>query len=131
MDATAANGTVMTTGHGDLRGSAPYESGHERSPVVSGGIGSTSGDRRPLRFWQPFNSWWRTEFDRHGRRPTSQEIEGWYCLHAEGVWGAAAPSLQETRVHAKCLRSVDGVKKYFNAYRAKKRAKVCSKRANI
>lgn len=100
---------------------APSTSNPERSPMAA----SSGSDRRPLRFWQPFNDWWRAEFDKLGRRPTAQEIEAWYRVHADGVWGPAAPSLQETRVHAKCLRSVDGVKKYFNAYRAKKRAKVC------
>lgn len=34
-------------------------------------------DRRPLRFWQPFNDWWRSELTRLGRRPTSEEIGEW------------------------------------------------------
>jgi len=34
-------------------------------------------DRRPLRFWQPFNDWWRSELERLGRRPTSHEIGEW------------------------------------------------------
>lgn len=34
-------------------------------------------DRRPLRFWQPFNDWWRAELDRLRRRPTSDEIGDW------------------------------------------------------
>jgi hypothetical protein len=34
-------------------------------------------DRRPLRFWQPFNDWWRSELNRLGRRPTSEEIGEW------------------------------------------------------
>jgi hypothetical protein len=38
-------------------------------------------DRRPLRFWQPFNDWWRAELGRLGRRPTSEEIGEW-CVHA-------------------------------------------------
>jgi hypothetical protein len=36
-------------------------------------------DRRPLRFWQPFNDWWRSELNRLGRRPTSEEIGEWYA----------------------------------------------------
>lgn len=35
-------------------------------------------DRRPLRFWQPFNDWWRAELDRMGRRPTSHDIGEWW-----------------------------------------------------
>lgn len=31
-------------------------------------------DRRPLRYWQKFNDWWRGEFDKHNRRPTAEEI---------------------------------------------------------
>eukprot|EP00879_Flechtneria_rotunda_P027370 GHRR01029318.1.p1 GENE.GHRR01029318.1~~GHRR01029318.1.p1 ORF type:complete len:284 (+),score=86.41 GHRR01029318.1:344-1195(+) len=80
-------------------------------------------DRRPLRFWQPFNDWWRAELERLGRRPTSQEIGEWYAHSAGMVWGEAKPTLQETRVHAKCLRSLPLVRDYFRNYRAKKRAK--------
>lgn len=36
-----------------------------------------SSDRRPLRFWQPFNDWWRQEFEKLERRPTAQEIHSW------------------------------------------------------
>lgn len=36
-----------------------------------------AADRRPLRFWQPFNDWWRSELTRLGRRPTSEEIGEW------------------------------------------------------
>jgi hypothetical protein len=36
-----------------------------------------SSDRRPLRFWSPFNDWWRSELERLGRRPTSLEISQW------------------------------------------------------
>lgn len=39
-------------------------------------------DRRPLRFWQPFNDWWRSELTRLGRRPTSEEIGEWYVACA-------------------------------------------------
>lgn len=44
-------------------------------------------DRRPLRFWQPFNDWWRSELTRLGRRPTSEEIGEWCVLawHAHHV----------------------------------------------
>jgi len=37
------------------------------------------------------------------------------------VWGADAPTLSQTRVHAKCLRSVPLVREYFRKYRARKR----------
>eukprot|EP00955_Chlamydomonas_euryale_P036602 350494-Chlamydomonas_euryale.AAC.9 len=46
----------------------------------------------------------------------------WYHDNAEGVWGNSgnAPSEVETRVHAKCLRSVDAVRCYFRRYRKTK-----------
>lgn len=50
-------------------------------------------DRRPLRFWQPFNDWWRSELTRLGRRPTSEEIGEWCVTRhslAWTVWTAAA-----------------------------------------
>mmetsp|Transcript_29193 Transcript_29193/g.74494 ORF Transcript_29193/g.74494 Transcript_29193/m.74494 type:complete len:541 (-) Transcript_29193:469-2091(-) len=79
-------------------------------------------DRRPLRFWQPFNDWWRAELDKQGRRPTAAEIVGWYNENASQIWGAEnVPSIQETRIHAKCLRSNQAVREYFREYRAKKR----------
>lgn len=73
-------------------------------------------ERRPLRFWQPFNDWWRSELDRLGRRPNAQEINCWYEVYAYGLWKVDAPSLQETRVHAKCLRSLPLVRDYFRKY---------------
>lgn len=78
-------------------------------------------DRRPLRFWQPFNDWWRSELERLGRRPNAQEILVWYDGNARDLWQEEAPTLQETRVHAKCLRSLPLVRDYFRNYRAKKR----------
>ncbi|KAF6257579.1 hypothetical protein COO60DRAFT_1626766 [Scenedesmus sp. NREL 46B-D3] len=65
--------------------------------------------------------WWRSELTRTGRRPTSQEIGDWYEVSADGVWTEGKPSLQETRVHAKCLRSLPLVRDYFRNYRAKKK----------
>ncbi|GIL72068.1 hypothetical protein Vretimale_520 [Volvox reticuliferus] len=79
-------------------------------------------DRRRLGFWQPFNEWWRNELDRLGRRPSKEEIGRWYELHAYDLWKEDAPSLEETRVHAKCLRSIPLVRDYFRNYRARKRA---------
>ncbi|GLI64098.1 hypothetical protein VaNZ11_007271 [Volvox africanus] len=79
-------------------------------------------DRRRLGFWQPFNEWWRSELDRLGRRPSKEEIGRWYDLHAYDLWKEDAPSLEETRVHAKCLRSIPLVRDYFRNYRARKRA---------
>lgn len=40
---------------------------------------------------------------------------------AERTWGETKPTLQETRVHAKCLRSLPLVRDYFRNYRAKKK----------
>eukprot|EP00198_Chlamydomonas_reinhardtii_P001009 XP_001690344.1 predicted protein [Chlamydomonas reinhardtii] len=80
-------------------------------------------DRRPLRFWQPFNDWWRSTFEKkEGRRPDAQEITVWYNEHAASLWKEDAPSLQETRIHAKCLRSLPLVRDYFRNYRARKRS---------
>ncbi|GFR40157.1 hypothetical protein Agub_g713, partial [Astrephomene gubernaculifera] len=79
-------------------------------------------DRRPLRFWQPFNDWWRSELERLGRRPNAEEILEWYNEHAYSLWNEDAPTLQETRIHAKCLRSLPLVRDYFRNYRAKKRS---------
>lgn len=42
-------------------------------------------DRRPLRFWQPFNDWWRSDLERLGRRPNAAEIQAW-CVSARRVW---------------------------------------------
>lgn len=40
---------------------------------------------------------------------------------ADRTWGDTKPTLQETRVHAKCLRSLPLVRDYFRNYRAKKK----------
>jgi hypothetical protein len=45
----------------------------------------------------------------------------WYRDSADDAWGDDKPTLQETRVHAKCLRSVSSVRDYFREYRAKKK----------
>lgn len=45
----------------------------------------------------------------------------WYDNHADETWGNEKPTVQETRVHAKCLRSVESVRDYFRDYRAKKK----------
>lgn len=44
-----------------------------------------------------------------------------YARSADATWGGARPSLQEARVHAKCLRSLPLVRNYFRNYRAKKK----------
>ncbi|KAL6761486.1 hypothetical protein V8C86DRAFT_3023830 [Haematococcus lacustris] len=92
-------------------------------------------DRRPLRFWQcswllppapcatvqPFNDWWRAELERTGHRPGSLDIQAWHQGHAQTLWPGCAPSLHETKVHAKCMRSLLPQRQYFRSYRAKKR----------
>lgn len=45
----------------------------------------------------------------------------WYAAQSAYAWGPERPSLQETRTHAKCLRSVSSVRDYFREYRAKKK----------
>ena len=47
----------------------------------------------------------------------------WYEVNAPLCWGGDAPSLDETRTHAKCLRSVGSIREYFRTYRARKKAR--------
>lgn len=79
-----------------------------------------SEGRRPLGFWDPFNAWWREEYKKLGRRPTSKEINEWHEKFAGRTWSSNCPTAKETRKHAKCLRTVEGVRKYFREYRARK-----------
>ena len=52
----------------------------QRAPKTSGAKKKGSAlDRRPLRFWQPFNDWWRGEFERSGKRPAADDIMR--CVH--------------------------------------------------
>ena len=53
-----------------------------------------SPNRKAAGFWSPFNDWWRLEFERLGRRPTTEEVSAWYVDHADRVWGDAKPSMQ-------------------------------------
>ncbi|KAG1670888.1 hypothetical protein FOA52_000390 [Chlamydomonas sp. UWO 241] len=56
------------------------------------------------------------------RRPVIAEVREWYAQNAEDAWGSVAPTWEETRCHAKCLRPVEQVKKYFQEYRARCKA---------
>ena len=49
---------------------------HKGSPASGRNNKKAHGDlsRRPLRFWQPFNDWWRMEFDKTGKRPAAEQI---------------------------------------------------------
>jgi hypothetical protein len=67
--------------------------------------------------------WWRSELERTGKRPSTEAVGSWYAAHAASCWGTHAPSLEETRTHAKCLRSVGSIREYFRGYRARKRAR--------
>ena len=49
------------------------------------------------------------------------EVAGWWTQHADHTWGAARPSEQETKKHAKCLRTKDEIVKYFRDYRGGQR----------
>ncbi|KAG1661031.1 hypothetical protein FOA52_005346 [Chlamydomonas sp. UWO 241] len=74
--------------------------------------------RRPVHFWRPFNDWWRQELQVAEKRPSAEDINTWYHANAEAVWAdVKAPTMAETRVHAKCLRTVDQVRDYFRKYR--------------
>ncbi|GAX72719.1 hypothetical protein CEUSTIGMA_g175.t1 [Chlamydomonas eustigma] len=77
--------------------------------------------RRKAHFWKPFNDWWREVLANTGKRPTADDVYMWYSAFAREIWGTdRVPTLDEARVHAKSLRSVDDVKSYFRKYRAKR-----------
>ena len=59
--------------------------------------------------------------------PPQQEILIWFNGNAAALWGDEAPTLQEARVHAKCLRSLPTVRDYFRNYRRKKRTARCAR----
>ncbi|KAG2444112.1 hypothetical protein HYH02_009053 [Chlamydomonas schloesseri] len=87
--------------------------------------------RRPVNYWSKFNDWWRTVLDETGRRPEAAAINKWYEENAADTWAPhEMPTVLETRVHAKCLRSVDEVRNYFRAYRAQRRADAMHGRDN-
>ena len=77
-------------------------------------------NRKAAGFWGPFNDWWRQEFARVGRRPSTEEVSAWYVDHADKAWKGNKPSIKETRRHAKCLRTTEDVRNYFRKYRAKR-----------
>ena len=35
----------------------------------------SGSERRAVGFWQPFNEWWRAEYERLNRRPSGLEIQ--------------------------------------------------------
>ncbi|GIL48780.1 hypothetical protein Vafri_5220 [Volvox africanus] len=84
------------------------------------GQSQSAKPRKELNWWHSFNSWWRDEYDKLGRRPRMQEVDEWYREHAERTWGVDKPSLEATRDHAKCLRSKKELREYFQRYNAKK-----------
>ncbi|GIL69414.1 hypothetical protein Vretimale_13508 [Volvox reticuliferus] len=84
------------------------------------GQSQSAKPRKELNWWHSFNSWWRDEYDKLGRRPRMQEVDNWYREHAEQTWGVDKPSLEATRDHAKCLRSKKELREYFQRYHAKK-----------
>ncbi|GLI62796.1 hypothetical protein VaNZ11_005544 [Volvox africanus] len=84
------------------------------------GQSQSAKPRKELNWWHSFNTWWRDEYDRLGRRPRMQEVDDWYREHAERTWGMDKPSLEATRDHAKCLRSKKELREYFQRYNAKK-----------
>jgi hypothetical protein len=57
-----------------------------------GGGARRDGPRRPLRYWDNFNSWWRDEFARSDppQRPTAEQIAR-----------CAAGALVAVRVHGR------------------------------
>jgi hypothetical protein len=79
-----------------------------------------SPNRKAAGFWSPFNDWWRLEFEKLRRRPTTEEVSEWYSKNADKAWPGQKPTVKETRRHAKCLRTTEDVRNYFRKYRAKR-----------
>jgi len=77
-------------------------------------------NRKAAGFWSPFNDWWRCEYEKLGRRPSTEEVSAWYVSNADTAWKGDKPSVKETRRHAKCLRTTADVRNYFRKYRAKR-----------
>ena len=65
------------------------------------------------------------EFDSYDSRLTQRlDCRRWYDENAENAWQRhtkGCPSFEEVKAHAKCLRSVDQVRSYFQRYRATKK----------
>mmetsp|Transcript_10545 Transcript_10545/g.36422 ORF Transcript_10545/g.36422 Transcript_10545/m.36422 type:complete len:446 (-) Transcript_10545:58-1395(-) len=89
-------------------------------PNAGDGRRKWAPNRKAAGFWAPFNDWWRKEFDRLGRRPSTEEVSSWYVENADAAWKRDKPSMKETRRHAKCLRTTKDVRNYFRKYRAKR-----------
>ncbi|GFR40626.1 hypothetical protein Agub_g1208 [Astrephomene gubernaculifera] len=87
-----------------------------------GKVSAKNQNRRPVNYWSRFNQWWRHVLEESGRRPDAAAINRWYEENAQSTWPPNdMPTMLETRIHAKCLRSVDEVRNYFRAYRAQRR----------
>eukprot|EP00798_Chlamydomonas_sp_ICE-L_P011717 gene11717-34444_t len=71
-------------------------------------------NRRPIGYWQEFNEWYRGQLQ-SGERPPVEVVANWYDECSCRVWPITdeRPTWKETRLHAKCLRSTDEVKTYF------------------
>ncbi|PNH08181.1 hypothetical protein TSOC_005267 [Tetrabaena socialis] len=75
-------------------------------------------DKRPNKFWEPFNTWWRDHHERTGNRATVVEMREWYWQNAHQVWSAEmVPSLEEMLKLAKGMRTIQQVQDYFRIYR--------------
>ena len=128
----------MAQGAGGLKVAAMAgvkKAGGSSSANVAGTSGKPGESRRkwaPNRkaagFWSPFNDWWRQEFARVGRRPSTEDVSAWYVDHADKAWKVNKPSIKETRRHAKCLRTTEDVRNYFRKYRAKRSSTAQSKK---
>ena len=79
-------------------------------------------NRKPAGLWDPFNVWWRARREAlAGKRPPGDEVASWWKESADRTWGAKKPTEQETRKHAKCLRSKNEIVNYFRVYRGNKK----------
>ncbi|KAG2499411.1 hypothetical protein HYH03_002985 [Edaphochlamys debaryana] len=83
-------------------------------------LGEEAGGLRPKKlagFWSPFNTWWRAQYERIGKRPCKAQICEWHEAHALAAWGQECPSLDDMLIHAKGMRSTEEVRNYFRVYR--------------
>ena len=53
-----------------------------------------SPNRKAAGFWSPFNDWWRLEFEKLKRRPTTEEVSEWYTENADKAWPGQQPTIK-------------------------------------
>ena len=116
-----AGPSAKTQGVGKPKAKTPPHAQAPDLPAEKPKAKSWAPDRKKAGFWEPFNVWWRARREELGRRPSGDEVAGWWTQHADRTWGAAKPTEQATKKHAKCLRTKDEIVKYFRDYRGGQR----------